>query len=209
MLRTGLLLLSLFTLLQTFGQGLALGQFKGADAHKIWPGAEMIWLKQNNILPAFIQFREGEAPDAPSFLNYLHKKFQLPAAYTFNLLKIENDPTGWRHIRYQLQVEGVPVLNGIFILHLYNEKVRKYNGYIFNDISVSTQPAINQSAALTVALADVNAATYKWQIPGEEEFLKQETGDAQATFYPKGELFVLQLGENTSTDFKLVWRFDV
>jgi Zn-dependent metalloprotease len=209
MRRTGTFLLSFFMILQAFGQSGILGQLRGAEANKICPGAELVWKKQNNILPAFIQFREGQAPDAATFLAYLHKKFQLPAAYTFNPYKIENDPTGWRHIKYQLLVNGVPVLNGIFVLHLYNEKVYKYNGYIFNNINVPTVPTVNVTAGLNAALADVNAVTYKWQLPIEEEFLKQETGDPKATFYPKGQLFILQLGDNTSNNFRLVWRYDV
>jgi Zn-dependent metalloprotease len=209
MRRTGTFLLSFFTFLMSFGQSGVLGQFSGTEAHKVWPGAELVWKKQNNILPAFIQFREGQAPDVPSFLSYLHKKFQLPAAYTFDVLKTENDPTGWRHVKYQVMVSGVPVLNGIFVLHLYNDKVYKYNGYIFTNITVPTVPSVNITAGLTAALADVNASTYKWEMPGEEEFLKQETGDVKATFYPKGELFILQIGDNTSTDFRLVWRYDI
>ena len=36
-----------------------------------------------------------------------------------------------------------------------------------------------------------------------------ESGDANASFYPKGELAIVQVGDNSSTDFRLTWKFDV
>ena len=203
------LLLSFFALVNTYAQYSALGQFTGSQANNIVPGAEVVWLKNYNILPAYIQYRENAAPDVPYFLAYLQKKFRLPSAYSFSPVQIENDPEGWRHVKYQMLVNGVPVLNGIFVLHLWNEKVKKFNGYVFNNIYVPTAPGVDESIAFNAAIADVGATTYKWQLPGEEEFLKQEKKDPQATFKPKGELMIIQLGDNASDSFKLTWRFDV
>ncbi len=203
------LLLLFFALANAFGQYNSLGQFTGSQANNLVPGAEVVWLKNYNILPAFVQYRDDAAPDVPYFLAYMQKKFRLPSAYSFSPTQVENDPEGWRHVKYQMLVNGVPVLNGIFVLHLWNEKVKKFNGYVFNNIYVATNPGVNEPFALNAALADVGATTYKWQLPGEEEFLKQESKNPQATFYPKGELIIIQLGGNASDSFRLTWRFDV
>lgn len=185
------------------------GKYSGSQAGNIWPGTDMVWQKQFNALPAFIEFRDGMEPEVNTFFTYLQKKFQLPAAITFQPISIESDDLNWRHVKYQMQVSGVPVFNGIFVLHLYNDRVKKYNGYVFTNISVPTVPTVNQPDALHYALAEVGAQEYKWELPQEEQFLKKETGDELATFYPKGELMILQIGSNTATVFKLVWRFDV
>jgi Zn-dependent metalloprotease len=203
------LLLLFFALANAFGQYNSLGQFTGSQANNLVPGAEVVWLKHYNILPAFVQYRDNAAPDVPYFLAYMQKKFRLPSAYSFLPTQVENDPEGWRHVKYQMLVNGVPVLNGIFVLHLWNEKVKKFNGYVFNNIYVATTPDVNESIALNAAIADVGATTYKWQLPGEEEFLKQESKNPQATFFPKGELMIIQLGDNSSDSFRLTWRFDV
>ncbi len=181
----------------------------GAEANNIWPGAEHIWIKHDNIIPAFIQFRNGSEPDEEMFFLGLKKIFQLPATYNFNLTDNEKDEIGWEHKRYQLTLNNVPVSNGIFIVHELNGKVKKYNGYLFKNISTSTVASISESNALTFALNDINADIYKWQIAGEERFLKTQTKNPAASYYPKGELSVLQIGDNSSNQFKLAWKFDV
>ncbi len=185
------------------------GKYSGSQAGNIWPGTDLIWQKQFNALPAFIEFHDGMEPEVSTFFTYLQKKFQLPAAITFQPISIESDDRNWRHVKYQMQVSGVPVFNGIFVLHIYNDRVKKYNGYVFTNISVPTVPTLDPSDALHYALAEIGAQEYKWQLPQEEQFLKKESGNEQATFYPKGELMILQIGNNSSSVFKLVWRFDV
>ena len=69
----------------------------GAEANNIWPGAEHIWIKHDNIIPAFIQFRNGSEPDEEMFFLGLKKIFQLPATYNFNLTDNEKDEIGWEH----------------------------------------------------------------------------------------------------------------
>lgn len=181
----------------------------GADAASIWPGAEHVWLKQENTIPAFIQFRQGQEPTEQAFFAVLQKLYQLPANYSFNQIGLEKDQLGWEHKRMQVMVNGVAINNGIFILHLVNGKVKKYNGYLFKNVVLSTAPTVSEANALNSALANINAQTYKWQIPAEEEFIKQKTGDNGATYYPKGRLEIIQLGGNASTNFRLAWKFDV
>lgn len=181
----------------------------GTEAEAIWPGAEHIWLKQANTVPSFIQFRTGAEPDEETFFFILRKAYKLPASYNFNLLAAEPDEQGWLHKRYQLSVNGIPVHNGIFLLHLYNNKVRKYNGYLFKSINAAATASIPETTALNAALNKTGAQLYKWQLPEEENFIKAESGNPSATFYPKGELEILQLGENSSDNFRLVWHFDV
>lgn len=184
-------------------------ELRGMQADKVFKGAALIWQKNANTIPAFIQLRAGAGQDEETFLAGLKSQFQLPASYSFQLSSEEADQLGWQHKRYNLTINGVPVANGNFVLHISNGKVQKYNGYIFRNVSVSSSPAVNEAAALNAALADVGAATYKWQLPAEEKFLKSEQNNLNATFYPKGALTVLQLGGNGSTQFSLAWKFDI
>ncbi|MES2621928.1 MAG: M4 family metallopeptidase, partial [Bacteroidota bacterium] len=181
----------------------------GNEAEKIWPGAEHIWLKQENTVPSFVQFRNGCEPDEVSFFITLRKTFLLPSSYSFEQTGTETDPQGWQHKRFQLRVNNVPVANGIFLLHILNGKVKKFNGYLFNNVDINTSASLSESSALAFALKDVNATTYKWELPEEEQFLKEESADGSATFYPKGETEILQVGDNTSNTFKTVWKFDI
>ncbi len=202
----------LFVLLMcaTFAFGQKRGEeLRGAAADKVFKGAELIWQKHSNLIPSFIQLRSGAGQDEETFLAGLKSQFQLPSTYKFEVTKAETDELGWQHKRYQLNVNGVPVANGNFVLHIINGRVEKYNGYIFKALNVPGVAAVSEDAALQAALADVNAQSYKWQMPAEEKFLKAEQRNADATFYPKGALSVLQIGGNESTQFNLAWKFDV
>lgn len=184
-------------------------ELTGEKAQEVWQGAEHVWVKQENTIPAFVNFRSGSEPTEEAFFIIIKRLFKLPATYTYQLINAEKDELGWEHKRYQVLVNGVPVDNGIFILHLVEGKVKKYNGYLFKNISISTTAAVSEPAALTNALSHIGATTYKWQIAEEEAWLKSENNDPQATYYPKGELEILQIGENESDEFRLVWKFDI
>lgn len=184
-------------------------ELKGKTAEQYWQGASHIWLKQENTIPAFVEFRDGCEPDENFFFAYMQKRFLLPVNYSVQLITSETDVLGIQHKRYQLLVAGVPVNNGVFILHLLNGKVKKFNGYLFKQITTGTTPAISEQQALNAALSAIGATTYKWQIADEEQFIRMETGDPAATYKPKGELFIVQKGDNTSTTFSLAWRFDI
>jgi Zn-dependent metalloprotease len=201
-----LLLLALLTNAQ---QKFKATELYGAEADAVWQGAEHIWIKQDNTVPAFIQFRAGTEPNEEIFFFILNKTFALPGSYSFKLLATEPDQLGWEHKRYQLQVNGVPVYNGIFLVHLHNNKVAKFNGYLFKNVATNTTAGITESAALDKAITKIGALKYKWQLPEEESFIKIESGNPAATFYPKGELEILQIGNNNSDNFRLAWKFDI
>ncbi len=184
-------------------------ELTGNEANKVWQGAEHIWLKQENAVPAFIEFRTGSEPDETAFFTILQKTFRLPSSYSFKLKNTETDQLGWQHKRFQMMVNNVPVTNGIFLLHLQTGKVKKFNGYLFKNVSVNTSASISESSALEFALKKTDALVYKWQLREEEEFLKRESGNPDATFFPKGELEIFQVGDNSSAVFKLVWKFDI
>lgn len=182
-------------------------ELRGIAADKVFKGASLVWQKQSNLIPSFIELRQGQ--DEESFLAGLKSQFQLPSAYSFTLSSTDADQIGWLHKRYSLTVNGVPLVNGSIVLHIKNGKVFKYNGYVFKNVNAPSTASISEADALTAALADVGATSYKWQIPAEEKFIKAEQHNAQATFYPKGALCVLQLGGNESNEFKLAYKFDV
>jgi len=205
----------LFALLLQFSvaftqREMLLGELRGEAANNIWQGTELIWVKQTNTIPAFIKFRAGSEPAEAEFFSTIGQKFNLPSGYTFQLLNTETDAIGWQHKRYQLLVNNVPVQNGICNVHLLNGKVKKYNGYIFMGITpANATPAITETAGLTAALKSLNAESYKWQIPAEEAFIKHESGNAKATFYPVGKQVLFQVGDNASANFRQAWQYDI
>lgn len=186
------------------------GEYFGPQADAIVSGAEHIWVKQDNIIPTYIKFRPGKGFAEEVFFLHISKIFQLPGNYGFKFLRQEVDATGMLHKRYLLTVNNIPVFSGMFVLHTYMGKVESYNGYIFNRVDVNTTPTLSENDALAKATSHIGAELYKWQMPIEEKFIKREQNNPNATFYPKGELIIVQKGNgNTSTDFHLCWKYDI
>ena len=185
-------------------------EYFGAQADAIVSGAEHVWIKQENIIPTYIKFRADRGFAEEVFFMHISKIFHLPSNYTFKFLKQEEDKLGFTHKRYQLMVNNVPVFNGIFILHIKDGRVDSYNGYLFNQINTTVVASISEATALNFAKNQVGASLYKWQVPIEEDFIKREQNNPNATFFPKGELILVQKGNQAqSNDFRLCWKFDI
>ncbi|MGN6800968.1 MAG: M4 family metallopeptidase [Ginsengibacter sp.] len=78
------------------------------------------------------------------------------------------------------------------------------NGHYANVSLPSVKLTLDEKQALTKALAFVNAKKYKWQDPAMEEFAKTNSGDSNATYYPKGELLIVR---DSLKSFQLAWKF--
>jgi Zn-dependent metalloprotease len=185
-------------------------EYFGEDASSKIPGAKHIWLKDNNPIPAFIEFYQGAEPDEEGFLVWTRKAFGFKNDVNYIITHREQDEIGFAHIRCQLTYNGIPVKDGNFILHSKNGRILKVNGLFFQDAKPKNSFSLSESDALKSALADIHATTYKWEIAVEENHLKLETKNSAATYYPKGKLVIIQAERNvTSNDFRFAWQFDI
>ncbi|MDG1475974.1 MAG: M4 family metallopeptidase, partial [Vicingaceae bacterium] len=126
-----------------------------------------------------------------------------------NLIKEEKDHLGYSHYRFQQTINGIPVKFGIYIAHIKNGLIESVNGELMDDVNSLTTPLINESSALNLALNHFGAQTYKWELAEEEYHLKIEQNDPSATFYPKGELMMLNDKGNINSKLKLVYAFNI
>ena len=84
------------------------------------------------------------------------------------------------------------------------------NGKTVHRITMNISASITEQTALQSALNHIDAEIYKWEIPSNETFLKNEQQDPNATFYPAGEL-ILTSGskEMNKNSLELAYRFDI
>ncbi len=75
---------------------------------------------------------------------------------------------------------------------------------------LTSRAVISEAIALQNALSFVGAQNYKWQDADEEAFIKSETNNPNATYYPKGDL-VYYSGEDdlVSSSLRLAYKFDI
>lgn len=209
MIRKFLFISASVLMISLSGNALASSLLEGREAAQLIPGADRIRVSEAQT-PTFVHFSKASEPALEGFNQFLAISLKLSSDFKFIQYETFEDEIGMKHIRYHQTWKGIPVLHAMLIVHTLNNKVVSFNGEYLLDTPNSSQPQIGEDAARSKALQSMPANLYKWQIPAEEAMLKRETGDANATFFPKGELKIF-----ISTDGKykgaarLAYRFDV
>jgi len=127
-------------------------------------------------------------------------------------LSSDKDALGFENHKFQQTVNGIPVEYGMINMLVKKGKVVSQNGVWFKNIpaTVEKRAGISEANALNSALAYVGATSYKWQNAEEEAFLKNDTKDANATFYPKGKLvYYNDPADVNAKKLTLAYKFDV
>ena len=125
---------------------------------------------------------------------------------------LETDNLGYQHYRYQQTFAGIPVDQATYIIHVKGGMVSSQNGKWIKDFpaDLKTAPLITNAAALNAAMKFVGAREYKWQVPGEEAFIKREQNDPAATFFPKAELVYYSGEEDVNPSaLRLAFKLDI
>jgi len=168
-----------------------------------------IQFEKDGKLPTVIKFAEGSQPKVASFFDEYKKYFQVSDDNQIQLHRSSKNEIGAHH-RYNQRYKGIEIIGAEYILHEKNGTVWHANGQLVHGLEMDVAPALNESAALQAALRHIDAESYMWQEEANEAFLKRERGDANATFYPKGELKLTSgRKEITAENMKLVYRFDI
>lgn len=122
--------------------------------------------------------------------------------------KQQQDELGYTHRWHAQYYRGIPVEYGTYVVHARNQVIETLNGELISVKNLKATPALDEKAALQKALAKINATVYRWQVPTEEQWVKSVKKDANATFYPKGELLITHDGKN-NTLVRLAYKFAI
>ena len=183
----------------------------GSAADKVLQGAEMIRYTDRSAAPNYIQLRAGMEVPYPDFEKWISHALNFSPEDDLQLYATETDKIGHTHYRLRQLYKGLPVEGSMYIVHTYNGMVYAVNGDFFAGLSATETPAIPSPAALQIAMAEVGANTYKWELPSEELFVKQLENDPLATWFPYGELAWVATDHRAinASGFRLAWKFDV
>lgn len=177
-------------------------------ANKI-PGTALIAYEKGKYLPCYIKLRQGYEINYSNWQQWISKVLDLSPEMGFSLLNVQQDSKGEMHYRFIQTNDNIPIQGTMLIVHTKNEFVYAFNGEVISSLNISSTPFLKETEALSSALSYVNASTYKWEVPAEEEFIKSFTKDASATYYPKGNLFYVEDIDNNIPSYKLSYRFDI
>ncbi|MCB0401967.1 MAG: M4 family metallopeptidase [Flavobacteriales bacterium] len=181
----------------------------GKEAHEIAKNSEVVRLKNFTKVPNYVKFRNGNELPFMKLESWLNSYYETDLNFGLKLIKVETGKLGLQHYRYQQTVNNVPVELSMYIAHVNNGQIVSVNGELFSSINVNTTPALSVHSALNKALDHVGASVYKWEVPAEEAHLKWREGNPAATYYPKGELVVVNKGGVIDNELVLAYKFNI
>ena len=182
----------------------------GSDAQAVFPNAEIVRTGKHSTAPSFVKFYKGKELDLDAFKTWTIKNFRMDPAMGFELVRVDDDKLGHKHYRYQQTYNGVPVEFATWIVHTNNDKVYSMNGLLYPTLTGAVNPSLSESSALNYALDFVGADVYKWELPIEEEFIKREQKNPNATFFPNGELVLVSDQVSFKPDsYRLAYKFNI
>jgi bacillolysin len=169
---------------------------------------------KSGFYPENVRFEKGQEPsfaNAPILSDESGKMIG-----TANALKItsDRDALGFETSRFQQIINGIPVEYGIMNVHVKDNKIISQNGVWLKEANNASktikQQKMSEEVALSFAIKFVGAETYKWQNPEEEAFLKTDSKDANATYYPKGKLvYYFDPSDLDAKKMTLAYKFDI
>ncbi|MCY7411345.1 MAG: M4 family metallopeptidase [Chitinophagales bacterium] len=156
-----------------------------------------------------IKFYKGNELDLKSLELFFQKQYKSSDLFGIKLLNLQTDQLGFTHYRYQQTFNGLPIEGTMYMIHVRNGKVETMNGFFFDHLS-SSPKNITEQAAFANAKRAVPATLYIWQIAAEENSIKLEQNNTNATWLPKGELMYTCVNGNMNAEnLKLCYRFDI
>ena len=143
----------------------------------------------------------------------LRQQLPLGSRDELRAARFETDQLGFTHQRFQQYYQGVKVEHANYSVHARQNQVQSISGdFEVIDSQLSVQPTLSAPEALGRALVSIGAQRYMWQEPGMEAFLKQQTGDAHASYQPTGELVLVRDNRRSADNtgpLVLAWKFNI
>jgi Zn-dependent metalloprotease len=127
------------------------------------------------------------------------------------VFRTKESPSGEITYKHKQYYKGIPVLGASYTVHTKNNNVTKSHGKIVEDININTQNIISKQEALAAALGHIRATRYAWQDTLWENSLKRGLENANATYFPTGNLVITPLSGqgNDGKAHKLCFEFDI
>lgn len=192
----------------TFITGVSHAQtYTGQAAKEKVSSSKELYYHQGEEIPAFVQLDKSQAFPSGKFQDWAKKAFHLDAKQSLELMQTNEDKLGFSHQKYQQKYNGIPVEDGVYILHTREGKVISMNGHLAGNLS-DNSPAVTEKLALKNALKYVGATTYRWEVEKEEAHIKLESGNPDATYQPEGHLVYIKPDQNKK-NYQLAYKFDI
>ena len=159
--------------------------------------------------PSWLLFEESERIPASQLIKN-KSLLKLGAKDALKPISKKADKIGMSHYRYQQIHNGIPVEWAIYRVREKDACVTSANGSLVQGLNIATTATINEAVALQSALQHTSAALYAWEDDTHEHTLKQAKHNPNATFYPSGELVIIDPQfTQQAANCHLAYKFDI
>lgn len=140
-------LLALTTATTLHGQ-----MYNGKEAASRWKNALSVRVNETNKSVEQIVFKAKSYTDS-EIDAVLKSVFSMRNEDSWQLLRTETDQMGMEHKRFQQFYQGIPVENGIVVVHTKDGFIQSLNGEFFPNLTFSIQPLVSEELGLETVLA--------------------------------------------------------
>lgn len=163
------------------------------DRSRVQPHADYEVFVQDTVfnVPRFVKFRENERPDSSAWIKLLQLLYKPQTGINWLPVRQENDRMGMTHFFVQQHLNQIPVEGAILGIHLLKNKIVSVSGSYFPLGNIIPSGELTESEIVEKTIRLVPATKYKWQDAHEEAWLKESSGDPNATWYPKAQMVIV------------------
>lgn len=141
--------------------------------------------------------------------NLLRDSLKMRPGNVFELQNIEKGKLGFETRSYAQFYKGIKVAHGAYSVHIRNDKIQYISGNYKDIEDVNISPSLDEQSALKKALSYIKAKKYKWEDELEEENIKKIKNNESASYFPKGEFFIVKDFLKSNNNYRLAYKFDI
>lgn len=146
--------------------------------------------------------------DNPSLI--INKVSEISESNSWKPIHTLQDELNQKHIRLQQHFNGIPVFQGVAILHINENGVYRFNGDVIPDNLIGGEQVLSEEIALENLLISIDSVSgFYWLNPKMNKLLQELTDNPDTTYYPNGELCYVSNDFNIKEQHKLCWRFRI
>jgi len=184
--------------------------YTNADAAKLVNGSQELWFKTNSPTPNYIRFQQNFGLSENDVFSWLRDEFKLPAGLSFIQNRSITSDDQVKHVVYNMSLDDVPFEFLKLTIHSKNGFVTAISGNIVDQAQIQNVQSISQKDAIEIAINTVGSAVYKWEVPEDEKWLQEVSGNTRATFYPQPALVIISNNADYSKiDLKFAYKMNI
>jgi Zn-dependent metalloprotease len=184
-------------------------EYTGSAADRKIKGAKELRYRKGGTIPDYIELNKNSQFTVENLGNWLGENYHVSAPLSFLATTGLKDKMNATHQRYRQTYNNIPLFDANFSVHSQGNLVFSINGTIRDKVELGNQVLLTEAQALVFALNRCQAEVYKWEVPGNEAFIKYLTHNPDATYYPKGQLVLYPDHSADDNLYKYAYVFNV